>query len=77
MLARLLKELEKQRTNGAFSLSIVVTDNDREETGRPVVEEFSRSLIRACRLLLRAQPKYRFGTQPGHCARGRPVHRVY
>jgi succinoglycan biosynthesis protein ExoM len=39
-LRRLLRALLEQQTGGRFTYSIVVTDNDRAESGRAVVEEF-------------------------------------
>jgi succinoglycan biosynthesis protein ExoM len=36
-LARLLQKLAVQRTNDRFSYSVVVVDNDREESAKPVV----------------------------------------
>jgi len=45
-LARLLAGLAGQQTEDQFSYSIVVADNDRTETAKPVVSEFrSRSSI--------------------------------
>lgn len=41
LLRRLLRELEHQETDGAFTFSAVVTDNDAQLTARPVVEEFA------------------------------------
>jgi len=41
MLARLLREVASQETAGAFTISVVVTDNDRSESARPVVEKFA------------------------------------
>lgn len=41
LLKRLLDKLENQITQGLFSYSIVVADNDYKETGRQVVSEFS------------------------------------
>lgn len=38
MLRRLLEKLIKQDTNGLFSFSVVVVDNDQAESARPVVE---------------------------------------
>jgi succinoglycan biosynthesis protein ExoM len=40
-LGRLLASLANQRTEGLFSYSIVVADNDGMQSGRPVVDEFS------------------------------------
>ena len=42
-LNRLLEELARQETGGAFTFSIVVADNDREQSGRPVVKAFGAS----------------------------------
>jgi succinoglycan biosynthesis protein ExoM len=38
MLAALLRELGRQETAGEFSYSVVVADNDREQTGQAIVE---------------------------------------
>lgn len=43
LLQRLLRELARQETGGAFTFSIVVADNDREESAKDVVSEFQRS----------------------------------
>jgi len=42
MLRRLLGEVERQRTDDRFTHSIVVADNDREQSSRSVVAEFAR-----------------------------------
>jgi succinoglycan biosynthesis protein ExoM len=42
LLARLLASIEQQRTNGAFTLSVVVTDNDHAESARAAVEAYRR-----------------------------------
>jgi len=48
LLRRLLGELDKQQTEGLFTYSIIVADNDREELAKKVVSEFSaQSLISA------------------------------
>ena len=41
LLGRLLEELGKQDTNGLFSYSIVVADNDVAESGKGVVDRFA------------------------------------
>ncbi len=41
MLRRLLEKVVEQDTNGLFSFSIVVVDNDRAESARKVVETFA------------------------------------
>ena len=41
LLKRLLESLREQDTNGLFSFSIVVVDNDRSESARSVVEKFA------------------------------------
>lgn len=41
MLKRLLTELECQRTDDRFTYSIVVTDNDSEQSAGPIVTEFA------------------------------------
>jgi glycosyltransferase involved in cell wall biosynthesis len=43
LLKRLLDELAQQETNGSFSYSIVVADNDRNQSARQVVEGFDAS----------------------------------
>ena len=40
-LRRLLENLENQRTDGLFTYSVVVSDNDNEESAREVVRAFS------------------------------------
>lgn len=48
LLKRLLEELGEQDTSGLFTFSIVVVDNDRSESAKRVVEEFTAaSSIRA------------------------------
>lgn len=42
-LKRLLEKLERQQTDGLFGISIVVVDNDREESARDVVNTFANS----------------------------------
>src|SRR5438093_10664429 len=41
LLGRLLRVLEDQDTGGLFTYSIVVAENDRSQSGRAVVLEFS------------------------------------
>lgn len=41
LLRRLLAALAEQTTEGAFSYSVVIADNDRSESARTVVTEFS------------------------------------
>src|SRR4051794_5504717 len=41
LLNRLLISLSNQKTEGAFSFSIVVSDNDAMQSARPVVASFS------------------------------------
>lgn len=43
LLQRLLKELERQRTDDAFTYSIVVADNDREESAKAPTVVFAAS----------------------------------
>ncbi len=43
LLRRLLESLYQQTTEGRFTYSAVVSDNDRQQSGRPVVEELSLS----------------------------------
>lgn len=46
-LKRLLEELENQATEGRFTYSVVVIDNDKLESGKAVIQEFeSASKIR-------------------------------
>lgn len=40
-MSKLLTELEKQRTEGTFTYSVVVTDNDPAESAREVVKDFA------------------------------------
>src|SRR5882757_8144833 len=40
LLADLLQGLLNQTTDGTFTYSIVLVDNDRHESGRPTVERF-------------------------------------
>ena len=42
LLSKMLDSLEGQQTNGLFSFSVVVADNDRQETARSVVSGFLR-----------------------------------
>lgn len=51
LLARLLRELNHQETDGRFNFSVVVADNDITRTAEPVVIEFaatSRTAVRYC-----------------------------
>jgi glycosyltransferase involved in cell wall biosynthesis len=41
LLRHLLKELERQETDGVFSFSVVIVDNDRLESARQIVEDFA------------------------------------
>src|SRR6185369_14263095 len=41
LLRRLLRDLTHQQTDGQFTFSVVVCDNDGSLTARPVVEELS------------------------------------
>jgi succinoglycan biosynthesis protein ExoM len=43
LLRRLLESLREQETNGEFAYSIVVTDNDAAESGRPLIAELAPS----------------------------------
>ena len=45
MLAALLEELARQETDGLFRMSIVVVDNDREESARETVAAAARTLL--------------------------------
>lgn len=42
LLRRLLLTLEEQETQGLFDYSVVIVDNDRHASGRPIAESFSR-----------------------------------
>ncbi|MBL9189550.1 MAG: glycosyltransferase [Opitutaceae bacterium] len=42
LLRRLLEELEKQETGGAFDYSVVVADNDERRSAEALVAEFAR-----------------------------------
>jgi succinoglycan biosynthesis protein ExoM len=42
-LARLLQLLRSQQTNGEFTSSIVICDNDESQSARPIVEQFEAS----------------------------------
>ena len=44
MLKRLLMQLETQESDGLFTFSAVVADNDREESAKPIVEEAANRL---------------------------------
>ena len=41
-LTRLLKALEKQQTENAFTYSVVVVDNDADRSAKQLIEDFSR-----------------------------------
>lgn len=43
LLQRTLNELRHQETAGAFTYSVVVADNDGQQSGRPVAEAYSQS----------------------------------
>jgi len=43
MLANLLRAIQEQQTNGKFTCSVVVVDNDRLGSAREVVEQFRRN----------------------------------
>ena len=43
LLERLLRELDQQETDGLFTYSIVVADNDRLQSAGPVISKFSAS----------------------------------
>jgi succinoglycan biosynthesis protein ExoM len=50
-LRRLLNELQTQKTNGLFTYSVVVADNDKLQSANPVVQEFATAssiLIKYC-----------------------------
>lgn len=42
MLANLLEEMQKQRTNDVFTYSIVVVDNDVNESAKTIIEAFKQ-----------------------------------
>lgn len=43
MLAHLLHELERQRTDGLFTYGVVVADNDAAQSAAPVVQRFAQA----------------------------------
>jgi len=45
MLRRLLQSLEKQQTDGRFTFSVVIADNDAGESARSLVEEMRRDSV--------------------------------
>jgi glycosyltransferase involved in cell wall biosynthesis len=44
LLTRLLTELLQQNTEGLFTFSVVISDNDAGESGRAVAEQFAKNL---------------------------------
>jgi succinoglycan biosynthesis protein ExoM len=66
LLARLLAALAHQDTAGLFTYSVVVVDNDREESARPVVRDLAATFPRP--LLYAVEPR-----QSIACARNRAV----
>jgi succinoglycan biosynthesis protein ExoM len=45
MLVRLLRAIATQKTDGQFTFSVVVTDNDPAQSARPVVEQCQRECL--------------------------------
>ena len=43
MLEHLLRELERQRTDGLFTYGVVVADNDAAQSAAPIAREFART----------------------------------
>jgi succinoglycan biosynthesis protein ExoM len=54
LLQRLLKELGEQETNGEFTYSIVVADNDAQQSGKDVASQFAA--ISNVRIVYCAEP---------------------
>jgi glycosyltransferase involved in cell wall biosynthesis len=55
LLQRLLEGLRNQSTDGKFTYSIVVVDNDRSRTAEPVVADFARACSIPIRYFVEAQ----------------------
>lgn len=55
LLARLLGELDRQKTDGRFTFSVVVADNDSGQSARRVVEEAAAAC--AMRIVYCAEPR--------------------
>jgi len=54
-LKRLLDGLKKQDTNGLFTYSVVVADNDSQKSAEPVVREFSKEA--PCQVVYCVEPQ--------------------
>ena len=55
MLARLLRDIASQQTDGAFTLSVVVTDNDAAKSAQAAAEDCAREC--ALNLLYTVEPR--------------------
>jgi glycosyltransferase involved in cell wall biosynthesis len=55
ILKRLLGALKNQKTEGRFSCSILVVDNDKQESARTIVEEFARESSISTQYLVEAR----------------------
>lgn len=55
LLRRLLDELGPQETEGSFTYSVLVVDNDRLQSGQPVVSEFAKSSALRVRYVVEAR----------------------
>lgn len=55
-LQRLLEELDRQETGGEFTFSIVVADNDRAESAKPVLAAFAAHSSRAVDYCVEPEP---------------------
>ena len=51
-LARLLRDLAKQETDGLFTHSVVIADNDGSRSAEPIVNEFAASSSIAIRYVV-------------------------
>lgn len=58
LLKRLLDEVERQKTDGLFSISIVILDNDREESAQKTVAEFAKASSLETRYLMEPTPSF-------------------
>ena len=52
LLKRLLQTLEEQETDGLFTFSIVVADNDGQRSAEPLVSDFAADAAIAANLVL-------------------------
>jgi succinoglycan biosynthesis protein ExoM len=58
LLKRLLEELSRQKTEGLFDYSFVVTDNDREESAKQVVTGFAADSSRETKYCMEPTPNF-------------------